>query len=240
MSGLGVFSIGTLPFTLIAAAAAVTAGYFLLTKISMNDGAEIIMTMVTIWLVVVAVLFFISLTCTNISPGERFASMPTTSVSEFETELLAREGDVCGLVAEVEIFVKSRLGQKAVDNPTLVGKAMDIGEPLTVCPSLPLTAATINDRLTRMERTLDGLIDPNMKSTLKASSCESYADYEEEPKEEEEEKPSVEQKQRLANIKTHIELVKLQYLRPIHAIQDDTRKGIVSDKCKGLATKAAV
>jgi len=59
------------------------------------------------------------------------------------------------------------------------------------------------------------------------------------PKEEEEE-PSVEQKQRLANIKTHIELVKLQYLRPIHAIQDDTRKGIVSDKCKGLATKAAV
>jgi hypothetical protein len=227
---LALFSIGALPYLLILGALVLMSVFFFLTKLTMEDMTEILVAMGTIWLVVILVLLFISHVCMSISPVEQFAD------ADFDIE--GTEAAVCKLITDVRNFITSDIGQPGQADPSLITAAMQkaidaVKGPITTCPEAPASApapsdpAIIEDRLARMERTLEQLVEPQFKYTYdKAMTCEGFA--------------SGTPQERLTAIQATIATLKARYLDPLDQKQADLQAGHLSDCEKRKAANTAI
>jgi hypothetical protein len=238
--GLALFSIGALPYLLMFGALVFTSVFFFLTKLSLEDFSEIIAAMGTIWLVIILVLLFVSRVCMSISPVEHFTT------SSIDVDLEKTEAAVCKLIQDVRNFITADIGQPGQDDPSLITAAMQkavdsVNGPITICLTESIDKAdkadktdnlSIDDRLARMERTLDQLVEPQLKLAYdKAMTCEGFADSETVD-------PVPKQKERLAAIQATMDMLKKRYLDPLDKKQADLKAGHLSDceKRKGANT----
>lgn len=210
--------IPALPFILIAIALVVTYALFTMNAALASEVvAEILLAMGSIWLVVMAVLVFMSLFCMEIRPIEQFLD---------KDEVTKTEAAVCKLKEHVRTFVASELGQPGQDDPSLITRAMDVGAPTIDCTGVPLL---LEERLTRMERTLNELAEPVLKKAYdKTMTCEGFVDAYPDPD------------LRLKNIQAKLYTLTKKYLDPLLQNQSDLKKGILSDCNKRKAANAAV
>jgi hypothetical protein len=210
---------------------------------------EILLTMGTIWLIVILVLLFVSNVCMSISPIERFTD---ASGQMFFEDLKKVETAVCKLIADVTIFIKNDNGQKGLDDPSLNDRSINdavskVDGPITICP--PTDEPTdINERLTRMENTLAQFIEPQLKATYeKSMKCSSEGFMV--PASARRRRRGIEPfldldlndpVQRLKEIEHTIHSLTVQYLAPIQQKQKDLQSGKVSDCDKQKGSKTAV
>jgi len=236
--GLALFSIGALPYLLMFGALVFTSVFFFLTKLSLEDITEIIASMGTIWLVIILVLLFVSRVCMSISPVEHFV--------DAEADLDKTEAAACKLITDVRNFITADIGQPGQDDPSLitaaVQKAVDaVNGPITICLTESTSTATpnqlsIDDRLARMERTLDQLVEPQLKLAYdKAMTCEGFAS---DSLDSVSETVESKQKERLAAIQATIATLTKRYLDPLDQKQAELKAGHLSDceKRKGANT----
>lgn len=207
-----------LPFIIIAIALVVTYALFTMNAALASEvAAEILLAMGSIWLVIIAALIFVSFVCMEIRPIEQFAD---------KDEVTQTEDAVCKLKEHVRTFVASELGQPGQDDPSLITRAMDVGAPTVDCTRVPLL---LEERLTRMERTLNELAEPVLKKTYdKTMTCEGFEDAYPDPD------------LRLKNIQAKVYTLTKKYLDPLLQNQIDLQKGIVSDCNKRKAAMTAV
>ena len=163
-----VFVIGTLPFLLILGAFITMGVFFFFVQLTASDITEILLAMGTIWLIVMLVLIFVTQVCMSISPRERFVDKETP-LQAFLDSFAKTEATVCTMVDAVVKFIESDVGQKGQDDPSLNQKAINdalsnVDGPITTCPP-PSSVNDYNDRLSRMQRTLDQFIKPELKKT---------------------------------------------------------------------------
>ena len=210
--------IPALPFILIAIALVVTYALFTMNStVASEVAAEILLAMGAIWLVVMTVLMFMSRFCIEIRPIEQFLD---------KDEVTKTEAAVCKLKEHVRTFVASELGQPGQDDPSLITRAMDVGAPTIDCTGGPLL---LEERLTRMERTLNELAEPVLKKAYdRTMTCEGFEDAYPDPD------------LRLKNIQAKLYTLTKKYLDPLLQNQSDLKKGIVSDCNKRRAANAAV
>ena len=203
---------------------------------------EILLTMGTIWLVVILVLLFVSHVCMSISPIERFMDTFLEDIKKAETA-------VCKMKEEVIIFIKNDNGQKGLDDPSLNDRSINyaiskVDGPITTCPPTD-EPADLNEHLTRMEHTLAQFIEPQLKAAYeKSMNCsegfmvpasarrrrrglEPFLDLDDSA-------------QRLQAIEHTLHRLTVQYLAPIQQKQKDLQSGKVSDCDKQKGSKTAV
>ena len=161
--------------------------FFLLGRMTADDVTEILIAMGTIWLVVMVVLIFVTQICMSISPREMFAGQETP-IQEFFDAFAKAETDVCTMTADIVQFIMNDVGKPGQDDPSLntaaIQKAVSkVDGPITVCPPAPqpTTVDDINDRLTRMEQTLNQLIEPELKHTYEVTfdKKDCFVDFQE-------------------------------------------------------------
>ncbi len=204
---------------------------FFFLKLTASDMTEILVAMGTIWLVVFVVMLFVANFCLSISPIERFKAKHYEEFTDFSDEVTEAEKTVCEMVDDVIAFIKSRNGPKGLDDPSINTTAIEkakqaVDGPITTCPE----SGTVEDRLTRMEQTLQQFIEPNLKQTYEMTVvCESFASVSD---------SLVDPASRLHAIRQTIHTLKAKYLNPIQQKQADLRQGRVSDcdKKRGAIT----
>ena len=198
-----------------------------LMKLTANDMTEILLAMGTIWLVVIIVLIFVSNVCMSISPiQERFYDSSTVDIQAFNTA----EESVCEMMATAISYIRNDASQQGPDAITgAIQQAItNAGGPITRCPSQPVVTETtsekeLDERLTRMENSLNGLIKPGVQKPFAAIQCtEGFADI----------------GSRLAAVQQTIKTLQSQYLDPIQQKQRDLQCGRLSDceRKKGITT----
>ena len=122
------FLLGAIPFGVVGLAAVVIAIglaiFIFVSNLSADDITEIVIAMVTIWLIVVSIMFFIGRFCGGIRPYERFVdSLPLSLSLSLPLTLEEAEKRTCALIAEVDKFIESDVGIAGIDSPWLVKEA---------------------------------------------------------------------------------------------------------------------
>ena len=189
------------------------------------------------------------------------ASGQETPVQEFFDAFAKAETDVCTMTADIVTFIKNDVGKPGQDDPSLndaaIQKAVSkVDGPITVCPPAPqpTTVDDINDRLTRMEQTLNQLIAPELKHTYEVTfdTKDCFVDFLgikelkwrrrrhviepfDDPQDE-----FINMVNRLQGIQGTIASLTAQYLAPIQQKQKDLKSGKPSDCDKKKGAKSSV
>lgn len=221
MAGEAVFAIGFLPFMLILGAFLVMGTIFFFLKLTASVITELLLAMGTIWLIIVLVMAFVANFCLSISPVERFKGKHYDTFTDFSDAVAATEETVCKMIDDVEKFIKSK--NMSEDSSTDAAK-QSVDGPVTTCPA-PVHDS-IEDRLTRMERTLQQFIEPELKQTYESSvPCEPFVS---------------DAVDRLDAIRRTIHTLNVKYLNPIKQKQEDLRRGHISDCDKKRGAMTAI
>jgi len=209
-----------LPFLIIGVALLATFALFVLdAALTSEIMTELLIAMGGIWLIIIAVLLCVSFFCMEIHPIEHFADT-----------IEQTEAAICKMKDEIRTFVASDLGKAGQEEPTLISQRMNVGSPTVACDST--TKLTMDERLTRMEITLDKLAEPELKKSYDATmKCEGFATPLVNPKD-----PN----DRLSAIQKKLSILTTMYLDPILQHQRDLQSGIVSDCNKKRAADAAI
>lgn len=219
-------SMGLFPFAVILVGGLLLFVAFLVMRLSANDITEILLSVGTIWLIVIFVLFFVAMMCASIRVREGFADIT-------KGELEALEKQVCTLMASSDTYITNDVGQAGQDNPAVLAKAKQDARGSGTMPECELTPTVIGDRISRMERALGVFTGPQLKKTYdKTVPCtEGFADAV---------KPIGSFTDRLQAIKGLINSQTKQYLTPIEQKEKDVKAGKLSDCEKKKGANAAV
>jgi len=229
------FSIGLLPFILIATAFISMASILLFTNLTTTDIVEILVAMGAIWLTVIAAMFFVSRVCGRISPREAFVDVSANPNELFMKSFAETEKEICKLVKKGDEFIRSDKGVEGDDNPSLVFDAMRDARnniDMVTCPPPTLTADPnmLEKRLKAMEETVAQFTDVLFKKAFTniTTSSECFKDAGISP-EEDEEDPFIEWTTRLKAVQDAIKSQKTQYLDPLEMKQKELQSGAASD-----------
>jgi hypothetical protein len=137
------------------------------------------------------------------------------------------------MIDDATQFIKNDIGHKGLDNPSLITEAIDeairkVDGPITSCPPTgpPTTTDELNERLSRMQHTLDQFLEPILKNTYdKSMNCDGFADF----------SPN-----RITTIQATIDMLTKKYLAPIQQKQKDLQAGHASDCDKKKGASSAV
>lgn len=252
-SGLPVFSIGLIPFMIIAAGMIAVGLATVITRVPLDVVGELAVAVGTIGMIVLCVLLFISHVCLRIQPVELFEDVqPTTPFLE---ELTKAEASVCKLVDETNNYIQADVGPPGISTPELVTVAQQkavaaVPGPIVICssasPSSPSSPSEVKESLTpvqrleRMEMTLSQFVEPEFKSAcLKAGVCSAGEGFEDGS--DGSDTDPVVLRRRLAAVNAKVRTLTVTYLDPMKKKQDDLQKGQASDsdKQKGAASAVA-
>lgn len=209
---------------LILGGFAIMGTIMFLVKLTATDMTEILLAMGTIWLVTIVVLIFVSNVCMSISPVQERFTASSVDIQAFNTA----EEAVCEMMASTISYIRNDAGPQGPDAITsaIQQSIANAGGPVSQCPPIAVNDTTseqeLDERLTRMENSLNGLVEPEAKKTFAATQCtEGFAD----------------QGSRLAAIQQTIQSLQSQYLDPIQQKQRDLQCGRLSDceRKKGAA-----
>jgi len=215
---------GFLPFLLLAAAMIVLVVVYMFRRLSIEDITEIAVSVGTIWLVVIAVLLFVSLACASIQVSEGFDDISLNDV-------VALEKQVCALMTSSESYILNDVGQPGQDNPAVLAAAQTAARGTAPLPMCVLDPKELENRVSRMENALKNFTGPQLKKTYdKTVPCtEGFV-------------PAVtgSLSDRMQAIKTTIAEQQTKYEVPIQKKTTDVKAGILSTCEKNKAAAAAV
>jgi hypothetical protein len=211
--------LGFLPFIVMAVAALILLVIFVVYKVGVEVGIELLFAAGTIWMIVIAAMIFVGAACANISVREGFETSQTD-------DLIALEKQVCTLMAASNKFVTNDVGQAGVDDPAVLAAAVTKArgpDPVTECA---LTPAQMESRISRMENTLKTFTGPQLQKTYDTTvPCkEDFA---------------TNLGGRLQAIKATVEQ-QMKLLTPIQKKEADVKAGILSECEKKKGAKAAI
>jgi hypothetical protein len=226
-------AVGVLPFFVIILSFVILAIIALLMGAPKDALADLSGPMVAIVAIIVGVLLFVSLVCARIQPIELFVT---------PDPIATLEGEVCALVKTTNDYIGSDVGTAGLDNPSLVTAA----QAQAVAPAIPITDCSgctdcsgSEDRLRRMERTLDLFVEPVMKrACIKAGICppiEPFVDAIVQLHQQN-------QQNRMDAIALHIKKIKTLYVDPMDKKRQELQGGTASDddKQKGAASLKSI
>ena len=223
--GMGLF-----PFAVILLGGLILFVAFLFWRLSANDMTEILLSVGTIWLIVIFVMFFVAWSCASIQVREGFGDIT-------KDDLEALEKQVCTLMASSDSYITNDVGQAGQDDPAVLEKAKRDARGSGTMPECSMTPAVIEDRISRMERALGVFTGPQLKKTYdKTVPCKEGFDS-----------PgsgspgsSGSFEDRLKMIKETINNQTKQHLGPIQQKEADVKAGKLSDCEKKKASSTAV
>jgi hypothetical protein len=146
--------------------------------------------------------------CSNIQPVEQFASAVCDGAASMEDKITCAELHVRKLITRADAFTEGNLGNDGQLQPRLVADALgkarsNAGGPLIDCS--PGHTGDFENRLTRLERTLQSFTEPIFKQAASTSNtCEGFAGT-----------PSGTNEERIAAILSLIQYQQTKYLKPI-------------------------
>ena len=229
--------IGLLPVLFIVGAFLLLGASMVTLKVPDGLIEELIINTGIIVAVVVVVLLFISHMCARIRPIELFEDK-----SE-DTKLKEAEAEVCKLVTEAYNYIQADIGMAGIDRPELVTEAKQkamtaasVAGPILGCP-VPTDNEGLQpeERLDRMDRTLDRFVEPELKKgCIKAAICIADEGFEDPPPQ------TLDVDQRIKAILTKAETIKVQYLDPMKQKQADLQSGKASDSDKQRGAAAVL
>jgi hypothetical protein len=190
--------IGLSPFIVLGLVALVIAGGWLYVQLK-DDLAEMGITAIVIFCVVLIVMLIVGTTCMSIRPRELFVdgSGAVTDVSAnadtldaLTSRVEALEKDACELVTRTDQFIQNDVGKPGQDDPSLVAAAQQKARddlpggiivcPVTASPIQGLSAeilADLENRVTRLETTVLKFTLPEIQKTYDtATTCEGFED----------------------------------------------------------------
>jgi len=190
-----------LPIGLILGAGVITMVLSFMGKLSGEEAQELVMHVLIILAIVTVVGMLACLLCYRIRPVERFEDISGTEedpVQALWTAVGKTETSICKLIGQTDTYIRSGIGPKGKDDPSLVTTAQqdaraDAGGPLTDCSAnwpttvtdvsaqtMDETMSQLDDRITRMETTLKGFSAPVLNKAYQstvACSTEGFGDY---------------------------------------------------------------
>jgi len=255
-------TIGLLPFIFILCAVGLIGLGVLISyaKIDPTVVSDVFVAIGPIIAVIIVFLFFVSNVCMRIRPTEMFtdtnasiaadaaAISASISVADTATEskedkkLKEAEIQVCKMVTRANDYIKANVGIPGIKKPELVTAALQkardaaaVKGSILTCPVPPKNEGLQpEERLNRMDRTLDRYVEPEIKKAcIKAGICpaEGFADP---PPQ------ALDVDQRIGAILTKIKTIKAQYLDAMDAKTADLQKGVASDGDKKAGADSAM
>jgi hypothetical protein len=233
-------------------------------KIDPTVVSDVLVAIGPIIAVIIVFLFFVSNVCMRIRPTEMFAdtdaaiaadaaalssSISATKSKEEsnnetkeEKKLKDAETQVCKMVTKANDYIKANVGIPGIKKPELVKEALQkardaaaVTGSILTCPVPPKNEGLQpEERLNRMDRTLDRYVEPEIKKAcIKAGICpkEGFADP---PPQ------ALDVDQRIGAILTKIKTIKAQYLDAMDAKTADLQKGVASDGDKKAGADSAM
>jgi len=212
---------GFIPLIVMGLAFAVMGILFFVVQLPPEVIVELLIAAGTIWLIVIAVLLFVSMVCASIQVRELFESG--------SDDISALEQKVCALMSASDKAIASELGQPGQDDPTVLANALAGARgsaPVPLCAE-----KTIESRVSRMENALKNFTGPQLKKTYDKTvpctdSTEGFEDG------------SI--AARIQAIKTLVDQQTSALLVPIQKKEADVKAGILSECEKKKGAKAAV
>ena len=180
-------------------------------------------------------LLFVLSFCSNIQPMEHFDSSVCDGAASMEDKITCAELQVRKLITRADAFTEGNLGNDGQLQPRLVADALgktrsDAGGPLIDCS--PGHTGDFENRLTRLERTLQAFTEPIFKQDASASNtCEGFGGFAGVVA-----PPSNEE--RIAAILSLIQHQQTKYLKPIDDKVAALQRHEVSDCDKSKASSA--
>ena len=237
-------TLGLSPFLFIMGAVTLMGIGVLISKIDIDLVSDASVTVGIIAAVTLVVVLFVSNFCMRIRPIELFAdaSAATTEAND-EKKLKDAETEVCKLVTKANDYIKANVGFAGIDHPEKVTEAQQkamlaasTGGSILSCPVPPDNEGLQpEERLNRMDRTLDRFVEPEIKKAcIKAGVCMGAEGFADPPPQ------ALDVDQRLKGILTRAKTIKAQYLDPMDAKTADLRKGIASDSDKKAGAESAM
>jgi hypothetical protein len=173
----------------------------------------------------VFILFVLSF-CSNIQPMEQFESSICVGQTSMEDKITCAELQVRKLITRADAFTEGNLGNEGQRNPRLVANALGKSRSAAVGPLVGCSPGHKDDfenRLSRLETTLQSFTDPIFKDALSASNtCEGFETVRS-------------NEERIAAILSLIEYQQTKYLKPIDDKVAALQRHEVSDCDKNKA-----
>jgi hypothetical protein len=190
--------IALIPFALILGAGLATWITTLGGKLTAEDAKQLVLYVLIIVAIVAIVSMVARALCYQIRTEERFADI-SDPVQALWTAVGQTEKSICKLIGQTDNYIRSGIGPKGKDDPSLVTTAQqdaraDAGGPLTDCTAtwpttvadvssqtLDETMSQLDDRITQMETTLKGFSAPVLTKAYQSTvecSTESFVVYE--------------------------------------------------------------
>ena len=197
---------------------------YMFSRVTVEDIVEIAVSVGTIWLIVIAVMLFVSFVCASIQVSEGFADISLNDV-------VALENQVCALMMSSDSYILNDVGQPGQDNPAVLAAAQTTARGTAPLPVCSLNQTELENRVSRMENALKNFTGPQLKKTYdKTVPCtEGFL-------------PVVtgSLSDRMQAIKAKIADQQTKYEVPIQKKLADVKKGILSTCEKNKAAAAAV
>jgi hypothetical protein len=218
--------VGYIPFIVVGGALAVLGVLFVAFQIPSEVLVELLLSAGTIWLIVIAVLLFVSMTCASIQVRELFEDGSVTT-----EDLAALENKVCVLMTASDKAIASDVGQPGQDDPAVLNAALTSARGSAPVPVCEMNPTELESRISRMENALMNYTGPQLKKTYdKSVPCSSEGF----------ETQNGTYAARLQAINQLVDKQTSTLLVPIQKKEADVKAGILSDCEKKKGAKAAV
>jgi hypothetical protein len=255
--------IALIPFALILGAGLATWITTLGGKLTAEDAKQLVLYVLIIVAIVAIVSIVARALCYQIRTEEQFTDI-SDPVQALWTAVGQTETSICKLVGQTDNYIRSGIGPKGKDDPSLVTTAQqdaraDAGGPLTDCTAtwptivadvssqtMDETMSQLDDRITRMETTLKGFSAPVLtkayQSTV-ACNTESFVGFA--PFESERVEPFVATsivalQDRLKEVKASIDYQEKKLIGGMEQKKKDLQAGKASDCDKQRGAKTAM
>lgn len=216
--------VGLIPLLVMGVAFAILGILFLFVQLPPEVIVELLISAGTIWLIVIAVLLFVTMNCASIQVRELFDDGSVTM-----DDLAALEKKVCVLMAASDKAIASELGQPGQNDPTVLANALAAARgsaPVLICDQ-----NMMESRISRMENALKNFTGPQLKKTYDKTVPCSPEGFETQ---------NGLFSSRLKAINALVDQQTSTLLKPIEKKEADVKAGILSDCEKKKGAKAAV
>lgn len=232
------------PIGIVLVALLITGVFFLMGRLTAENVDDIIDALVYISVPLLAVMLFVRFVCLDIRPVEQFDT-GSDPIADLWANITAAEKTVCEYITRADTFIQNQVGKPGHDDPSILAAAQQsartaAGGPLTDCSAGDVAASLdeAENRIQRMETTLNGFTAPVFQQAYKASNtCESFADVSAGAA-----ARITDLQQRVSAIQQLLVLQKKKMLDPIDAKQQALQSGQLSDcdKKRGGAVGANI
>lgn len=213
--------VGWIPFIVMGAAFVVLGILFIVVQTPLEVVVELLLSAGTIWLIVIAVLLFVTMTCASIQVRELFEDVTADDLAALETK-------VCVLMSASDKAIASEVGQPGQDNPAVLNAALTTARGSAPVPVCEMNPSELDARISRMENALKFYTGPQLKKTYdKSVPCTEGFE-------------SSSFSARLQAIKNLVDQQTSTLLVPIQKKEADVKAGILSECEKKKGAKAAV